>query len=39
MDKYEDKVLRAYKTCMLEERIVEKEWVTLVLSKKEYING
>lgn len=39
MDKYEDKVLRAYKTCTLEERIVENEWVTLVLSKKEPING
>ncbi len=39
MDKYEDKVLRAYKTCTLEERIVENEWVTLVLSKKEIING
>lgn len=39
MNKYEDKVLRAYKTCTLEERIVEDEWVTLVLSKKEIING
>ncbi|MDD5212021.1 MAG: 50S ribosomal protein L11 methyltransferase [Sulfuricurvum sp.] len=39
MDKYEDKVLRAYKTCTLEERILENEWVTLVLSKKEPING
>lgn len=39
MDKYEDKVLRAYKNCTLEERIVENEWVTLVLSKKETING
>ncbi|HEX5670804.1 MAG TPA: 50S ribosomal protein L11 methyltransferase [Sulfuricurvum sp.] len=39
MDKYEDKVLRAYKTCTLEERIVENEWVTLVLRKKEIING
>lgn len=39
MDKYEDKVLRAYKTCTLEERIVENEWVTLVLSKKEITNG
>ena len=39
MDKYEDKVLRAYKTCTLQERIVENEWVTLVLSKKEPING
>jgi ribosomal protein L11 methyltransferase len=39
MDKYEDKVLRAYKSCTLEQRIVENEWVTLVLSKKEPING
>ncbi|HEX5710402.1 MAG TPA: 50S ribosomal protein L11 methyltransferase [Sulfuricurvum sp.] len=35
MDKYEDKVLRAYKTYSLSERIVENEWVTLVLTKKE----
>ena len=35
MDKYEDKVLRAYKTFTLIERIVENEWVTLVLTKKE----
>lgn len=35
MDKYEDKVLRAYKTYTLNERIVENEWVTLVLTKKE----
>lgn len=35
MDKYEDKVLRAYKTYTLSERIVENEWVTLVLTKKE----
>ena len=34
MDKYEDKVLRAYKTYELSERIVENEWVTLVLTKK-----
>jgi ribosomal protein L11 methyltransferase len=33
MDKYEDKVLRAYKTYTLSERIVENEWVTLVLTK------
>lgn len=39
MDKYEDKVLRAYKTFELTERIVENEWVTLVLTKKEMING
>ena len=35
MDKYEDKVLRAYKTYELSERIVENEWVSLVLTKKE----
>jgi len=35
MDKYEDKVLRAYKAYTLSERIVENEWVTLVLTKKE----
>ncbi|MDD4854795.1 MAG: 50S ribosomal protein L11 methyltransferase [Sulfuricurvum sp.] len=35
MDKYEDKVLRAYKTYEFTERIVENEWVTLVLTKKE----
>jgi len=33
MDKYEDKVLRAYKTYTLSERIVENEWVTLILTK------
>lgn len=35
MDKYEDKVLRAYKNYELTQRIVENEWVTLVLTKKE----
>ncbi|MBN2870729.1 MAG: 50S ribosomal protein L11 methyltransferase [Campylobacterales bacterium] len=35
MDKYEDKVLRAYKAFDLTERIVENEWVTLVMTKKE----
>jgi len=35
MDKYEDKVLRAYKTFELSERIVENEWVTLVMKKKD----
>jgi len=35
MDKYEDKVLRAYKEYELRERIVENEWVTLVLTQKE----
>lgn len=34
MDKYEDKVLRAYKSFELTERIVENEWVTLVVTKK-----
>ncbi len=35
MDKYEDKVLRAYKDYELRERIIENEWVTLILTKKE----
>ncbi|MCX6074500.1 MAG: 50S ribosomal protein L11 methyltransferase [Campylobacterales bacterium] len=35
MDKYEEKVLRAYKEHELRERIVENEWVTLILTKKE----
>jgi len=35
MDKYEEKVLRAYKEYELRERIVENEWVTLILTKKE----
>jgi len=35
MDKYEDKVLRAYKTFELCERITENEWVTLVMKKKD----
>lgn len=34
MDKYEEKVLRAYKTLELTERIVENEWVTLVMTQK-----
>lgn len=34
MDKYEDKVLRAYKAFELTERIVENEWVTLVVTLK-----
>lgn len=34
MDKYEDKVLRAYKNYELTERIVENEWVSLVLTLK-----
>ncbi|WP_310440716.1 50S ribosomal protein L11 methyltransferase [Sulfuricurvum sp.] len=34
MDKYEDKVLRAYKSFELTERLVENEWVTLVVTQK-----
>jgi ribosomal protein L11 methyltransferase len=34
MDKYEDKVLRAYKNFELSERLVENEWVTLVVTLK-----
>lgn len=34
MDKYEDKVLRAYKALELTERFVENEWVTLVVTQK-----
>lgn len=34
MDKYEDKVLRAYRSFELTERLVENEWVTLVVTKK-----
>jgi len=34
MDKYEDKVLRSYKTFELTERITENEWVTLVMTHK-----
>jgi ribosomal protein L11 methyltransferase len=34
MDKYEDKVLRAYKNFELSERIVENEWITLVVTQK-----
>lgn len=34
MDKYEEKVLRAYRDCELTERIVENEWVSLVLTRK-----
>lgn len=34
MDKYEDKVLRAYKSFELSERLVENEWVTLVVTQK-----
>ena len=34
MDKYEEKVLRAYKNFELSERLVENEWVTLVVTQK-----
>jgi ribosomal protein L11 methyltransferase len=34
MDKYEEKVLKAYKKYELTQRIVENEWVTLVVTKK-----
>ncbi|PHM16907.1 MAG: 50S ribosomal protein L11 methyltransferase [Sulfuricurvum sp. PD_MW2] len=34
MDKYEEKVLRAYKNFELTERFVENEWVTLVVTQK-----
>jgi len=34
MDKYEDKVLRAYRSFELTERLVENEWVTLVVTQK-----
>ena len=34
MDKYEDKVLRAYRTFDLKERFQENEWITLVLTEK-----
>lgn len=33
LDKYEDKVLRAYKDCTTVERITQDEWVTLILQK------
>lgn len=34
LDKYEDKVLRAYEDCTIVRRIQREEWVTLVVSKK-----
>ncbi len=34
LDKYEKKVLNFYKDCEIIERIIEDEWVTLVLNKK-----
>ncbi len=35
LDKYEDKVLKAYVDCKIVKRIQREEWVTLVVSKKE----
>jgi len=35
LDKYEDKVLKAYEDCTIVRRIQREEWVTLVVSKKE----
>ncbi len=35
LDKYEDKVLKAYADCTIVKRIQREEWVTLVVSKKE----
>jgi len=35
LDKYESKVLNYYKDCDIIEKIVQEEWVTLVLKKKE----
>lgn len=35
LDKYEDKVLKAYVDCDIIKRIQREEWVTLVVSKKE----
>lgn len=34
LDKYEDKVLKAYVDCKIVKRIQREEWVTLVVSKK-----
>jgi ribosomal protein L11 methyltransferase len=34
LDKYEDKVLKAYADCGIVKRIQHEEWVTLVVSKK-----
>lgn len=34
LDKYEDKVLKAYADCSIVKRIQRDEWVTLVVSKK-----
>jgi len=33
LDKYEDKVLKYYKDCIVIEKIAQEEWVTLVLKK------
>ncbi len=35
LDKYEDKVLKAYADCKVVKRIQRDEWVTLVVAKKE----
>ena len=35
LDKYEDKVLKAYADCKVIKRIQRDEWVTLVIAKKE----
>ncbi|MBL0708336.1 MAG: 50S ribosomal protein L11 methyltransferase [Sulfurimonas sp.] len=35
LDKYEEKVLKFYKDCDIIEKIVEDEWVTLVLKRKQ----
>ncbi len=35
LDKYEDKVLKAYSDCSVKERIQRDEWVTLIIAKKE----
>jgi ribosomal protein L11 methyltransferase len=34
LDKYEDKVLKAYVDCTIVKRIQRDEWVTLVVTKK-----
>ena len=39
LDKYETKVLQSYEDCNLIERISQGEWVTLVLQKKDAIDG
>jgi ribosomal protein L11 methyltransferase len=34
LDKYEDKVLNYYKDCKIVERIIQDEWITLILNKE-----